>query len=215
MTCVRNSDALLTSYLAGWERDSNRQTSASESDTLNDWAIAAWLCNRHLQCAYKLHMSWKESVVFSLHIRSLYQVHDTRGTPKLHDKKYTLYTEFTHTPDLHLKLGTTNTHSLHQIHITREKHPFYMFHVYTCNFEKCTWNTRCVLSIFGVYPAYTLYTKNTRVSPEYVSAGSLSRQLANCTIVIVSLNFRKCLIRTLSVAHSLHEIHVAFNRKMI
>ena len=34
MTCARNSDALLTSYLAGWERDSNRQTSASESDTL-------------------------------------------------------------------------------------------------------------------------------------------------------------------------------------
>ena len=34
MTCARNSDALLTSYLAGWERDSNRRTSASESDTL-------------------------------------------------------------------------------------------------------------------------------------------------------------------------------------
>ena len=34
MICVRNSDALLTSYLAGWERDSNRRTSASESDTL-------------------------------------------------------------------------------------------------------------------------------------------------------------------------------------
>ena len=34
MTCVRNDDALLTSYLAGWERDSNRRTSASESDTL-------------------------------------------------------------------------------------------------------------------------------------------------------------------------------------
>ena len=131
-------------------------------------------------------------MVFSLHIRSLYRVHDARGTPKLHDKKYTLYTEFTHTPDLHLKLGTTNTHSLHQIHITREIHPFYTF--LESNFEKNTGNTRCVLSILGVYPAYTLYTKNTRVSPEYVSAGSLSRQLANCTIVIVSLNFRKCLI---------------------
>ena len=34
MTCVRNSDALLTSYLARWERDSNRRTSASESETL-------------------------------------------------------------------------------------------------------------------------------------------------------------------------------------
>ena len=34
MTCVRNDDALLTSYLTGWERDSNRRTSASESDTL-------------------------------------------------------------------------------------------------------------------------------------------------------------------------------------
>ena len=43
---------------------------------------------------------------------------NTRGTPKLHDKKYKLYTEFIHTPDLHLKVGTTNTHSLHQIHIS-------------------------------------------------------------------------------------------------
>ena len=34
MTCARNSDALLTSYLAGWDRDPNRRTSASESDTI-------------------------------------------------------------------------------------------------------------------------------------------------------------------------------------
>ena len=107
----------------------------------------------------------------STNIRSLYQVHDTRGTPKLHDKKYTLYTEFTHTPDLHLKLGTTNTHSLHQIHITREINQFYTF--LETDFEKYTGNTRCVLSIFGVYSAYNLYTKNARVVPEFVSTGLL------------------------------------------
>ena len=60
MTCVRNDNALLTSYLAGWERDSNRRTSASESDTLTDWATAAWLCNHHLHCTYKKHMRGKE-----------------------------------------------------------------------------------------------------------------------------------------------------------
>ena len=106
-------------------------------------------------------------------IRSLYQVHDTRGTPKLHDKIYTLYTEFTHTPDLHLKLGTINTHSLHQIHITREIHQFYTF--LKTDFEKYTGNTRCILSIFGVYSTYTIYTKNTRVILEYVSAGKCSQ----------------------------------------
>ena len=65
MICVRNSDALLTSYLAGWEQDSNRRTSASESDTLTDWATAAWLSNHHLHCAYQLHMSWKECTVLA------------------------------------------------------------------------------------------------------------------------------------------------------
>ena len=82
-----------------------------------------------------------------------------------------LYTEFTHTPDLHLKLGTTNTHSLHQIHITREIHQFYTF--LKSDFEKYTGDTRCILGngIFGVYSTYTLYTKITRVIPEYVSAG--------------------------------------------
>ena len=38
-------------------------------------------------------------------------------------------------------------------------------------FEKYAGNTLCVLSIFGVYSAYTLYTKDTRAIPEYVSAG--------------------------------------------
>ena len=92
-------------------------------------------------------------------IRSLYQVHDTRGTPKLHDKIYTLYTEFTHTPDLHLKLGTINTHSLHQIHITREIHQFYTF--LKTDFEKYTGNTRvfwvfwCILDIHHIHQKYT------------------------------------------------------------
>ena len=107
----------------------------------------------------------------SANIRSLNQVHDTRGTPKLHDKKYTVYTEFTHTPDLHLLLGTTNTRSLHQIHIARDIHQFYTF--LKSEFEKYTGNTRCILSIFGAYSAYTLYTKNTRVILEYVSAGPI------------------------------------------
>ena len=106
-------------------------------------------------------------------IRSLYQVHDTRGTPKLHDKIYTLYTEFTHTPDLHLKLGTINTHSLHQIHITREIHQFYTF--LKTDFEKYTGNTRCILSIFYVYSTYTTYTKNTRVSRSMCRPGDRHR----------------------------------------
>ena len=105
-------------------------------------------------------------------IRSLCQVHDTRGAPKLHDKIYTLYTEFTHTPDLHIKLGTTNTHSLHQIHITRELHQFYTF--FKRDFEKYTGNKRCFLTNFGVCSTYTIYTKTTRVIPEYVSAGYMS-----------------------------------------
>ena len=109
----------------------------------------------------------------SSNMRSLNQVHHTRGTPKLHEKKYTLYTEFTHTLDLHLKLGTTNTHSLHQIHITRDIHQFYTF--LKNDFEKYTGNTRCILSIFGAYSAYTLYIKNTRVILEYVSAGPVQR----------------------------------------
>ena len=84
---------------------------------------------------------------------------------------FTVYSE----PYLHRKLGTTNTHSLHQIHITREIHQFYTF--LKTDFEKYTGNTRCILSIFGVYSTYTLYTKNIRVILEYVSAGNVPMQM--------------------------------------
>ena len=59
MTRVRNSDVLLTSYLAGWEQDSNRRTSASESDA-PPTELLGLDYNHHLHCAYKLHMWGKE-----------------------------------------------------------------------------------------------------------------------------------------------------------
>ena len=70
-------------------------------------------------------------------------------------------------PDLHLKLSTTNTHSLHQIHITREIHQLYTF----LKSDFIHRNYTVYSEYFGVYSTYTLYTKNTRVIPEYVSAG--------------------------------------------
>ena len=57
--------------------------------------------------------------------------HVTRGTPKLFDKEYSSYAQFTYIPDLHLKVDTTNTRTcLHPVHVSRET-PKLLYKEYT------------------------------------------------------------------------------------
>ena len=103
----------------------------------------------------EIKLPWNRSrcVILCLHI------HNTIYARSTHPRVF--YMDFTHKPDLHLKLDTTNTctHSLHQIHITREIHQFYTLHVLKIELLKI--DSRNSPEIHGVFWVFLVHTRHT------------------------------------------------------